>query len=285
MEGITLYRPDDSAAIKKVLFERPISRLQSRKIGILAGKHASLKKVNDIFEIITALHHEPVLVAEHELKDSSVPANVFLEVSHKATQSYTNTDEALEAFADCSYVIIGMDIEIGSTMQIFLERLISIRNAPIVFTTQSISLFKISPQLLWARKSDIFACNTKSLIDLANFIHLPTKFKPSAGIYNKLGLMQSLATQLSANIFCVEDYQILASCYAAPDKVAVIALKNASHTQVDYLFIALFISLLCDSTNPEYDMLERTLTGGYLLKAGLEGKDTFVANVLAAIRN
>lgn len=286
MEGISLLRVEENdESIKKVLFNRPISSLHTRRIGILAGRHASLKKINDLFEIISLFGHEPVLVAELELKDTNVPAHVFLEPGKKTSQSYANTDEALEIFADCSYVMVGMDIEISSRLQIFLEHLVSCRNAPVIFTSPSIGLFKVNPKLVIDRTNDIYALDTKSFVELAGALHQPTKFKPNAGIFNKLGLMRDLSLLLNADMLCLENYQILNLNYNNLEKAPVISIPNPDDIEISYLYIAILTSLLCDVSNPENDIDERIITAGYLLKAGLVDIKNFVRLLRKALNN
>lgn len=286
MEGISLIRVEENDdSIKKILFNRPISSLHTRRIGILAGRHASLKKINDLFEIVSLFGHEPILVAELELKEANIPAHVFLEPGKNSTQGYTNTDQALELFADCSYVIVGMDIEIGSHLQIFLEHLVSSRQAPVIFTSPSIGLFKVNPKLINGRTNDIYALDTKNLIDLANALHQPTKFKPNAGIFNKLGLMRDLSNLLNSDVLCLENYQILNINNHNLEKAPVISIPNPNDTEVAYLFIAILTSLLCDVSNPENDIDERVITAGYLLRAGLIDRKNFAMLIKKAINN
>jgi len=284
MEAINIVRDDNTQVYKKILFERPISRVHARKIGLLAGKHASLKKVNDAYQIIGALNHDLTIVAEEELKEHNVPAEVYLHGSKKASQPYVNSDEALHSLENCNYVVAGMDIEISSRLQIFLEKFILSRNAPIIFSTDSIALFKISPELLNNRRGDIFVCNTKSLIDLARYIEVTVEFKAQDGILNKLNLLQRLSQKLQAHIICIEDYQILSSSYTDIDKAGVVNAKNPQNLSIDYLYIPILTSLLCDVPNPEIDILDRILTAGYLLRTSLTGENEFVQNLKSVIK-
>src|SRR5689334_14085333 len=120
MEEFQLIHDDSNKIIQKILFERPISRLNARKIGLLAGRHAPLKKIHDIHGIVLALNHNITIVAESELKAAGVPAELYLAAGTKPALPFTNTDEALTVLQDCSYVVVGMDIEISSRLQLFL---------------------------------------------------------------------------------------------------------------------------------------------------------------------
>lgn len=282
-EGINLLRPDETGQIKKILFERPISRLNSRTIGILAGKHAALKTINDIHQIISVLNHNLVIVAETELAEHSVPAQLFLRADSKRATMYENTDEGINIFSDCSFVVVGLDIEICSRLQIFLEKLIASRSAPIIFTSESVGLFKISPHLAQKRKGDVFICNTKSLTTLANYLSLGVNFKSGAGVFNKLNLMTELSNYLSANIACVEDYQILAVSYTDKNKAAIINLNNEKSKKLDSYYISVLASLLCDTPNPQKDMLDRLLTSGYLIRSGVKKSQNIASGIKTAL--
>ncbi|MBA3678683.1 hypothetical protein H0W80_00560 [Candidatus Saccharibacteria bacterium] len=284
MEAINIVRDDNTQVYNKILFERPISRVHARKIGLLAGKHASLKKVSDAYQIIGALNHDLTIVAEEELKEHNVPAEVYLYGSKKASNPYVNSDEALYSLENCNYVVAGMDIEINSRLQIFLEKFIKSRNAPIIFSTDSIALFKLSPKLLVVRTGDLFICNTKSLIELAEYTNAPVSFKENNGILNKLNLLQSLAQQLQAHIICIENYQVLSSSYTDSGRAGVVNIKNPQDISIDYLYIPILTSLLCDVPNPEIDLLDRILTAGYLLRTSLASENDFIQKLKNVIK-
>ncbi len=283
MEDVTLIRDENESLYQKILFERPISRLQARKIGLLAGKHARLKKINDIHQIIQAMNHETIIVAEAELQTVGVPAEVYLHAGRKISDPFSNSDEAILALSECSYAVVGMDIEIGSRLQIFLEKCIVSRKAPVVFTSESIGLFKTSPQLVKSRAGDLYVCSTKSLIELANYLHVPISFKPNAGIYNKIGLLKELAKHLQAHIICVESYQILACSYSDTSKAAIVNINNPGHLTLDYLYTALLLGLLCDTANTNQDIMARILTAGYLLRKSLASENGFISGLKSTI--
>ncbi len=284
MEDVKLIREEENDFYQKILFERPISRLQARKIGVLAGKHAQLKRINDIYQIVLAMNHDIIFVAEEELKSAGVPADIFLYGGKKGTLPFENTDEAIHTLQDCSYIAVGMDIEISSRLQIFLEKLVNSRQAPIVFTSESVNLFKITPSLALKRKGDIFICNTKKLVELANYLHLPVNFTSNAGIYNKINLLKQLAEFLQANIICIENYQVISCSYTSLHQAGIINLNNSDDISIDYLYIPILLSLLCDVTNPEFDMLKRILTAGYLLRKSLVDKNSFFQNLAHALQ-
>jgi hypothetical protein len=266
VEGIRLIRPEETGLIKKVLFERPISRLQARKIGLLAGRHAQLKKINDVHNIVSILNHHISIIAESELRAANVPAEIFLETTNKQLLLYSNSDEAISKLDGCNYCVIGMDIEISSRLQLFLEKLINSRTAPIFFTDESINLFKISPDLVLNRQNDTYVCSTKKLTELANFLSISIDFNPKAGIFNKIELIRRLAEYLRANIICIESYQILGCSYTSKEKIIVVNLKNNNNKNVEYFYIPILACLLSDVPNPDKDIVDRMLTAGYLLR-------------------
>ncbi len=284
MEDVTLIRDEKNSIYQKILFERPISRLQARKIGLLAGKHARLKKINDMHQIILAMKHDVAIVAESDLKSVGVPAQVYLENGKKISDPFNNSDEAISVLADCNYIVVGMDIEISSRLQIFLEKCIHSRQAPILFTSESIGQFKVSPHIVKDRMGDIYACSTKRLIELANYLDLPVVFSPNAGIYNKIDILKKLAKHLRAHIVCIEDYQILGCSYTNLNKATVTNIINTKQHSLDYLFIAILLSLFSDAVNPNIDITARMLTAGYLLRKSLNSKDSFISNLKATIQ-
>jgi hypothetical protein len=108
---------------------------------------------------------------------------------------------------------------------------------------------------------------------------MPVKFKPDAGIFNKLGIMFALAKYIGANFVCIEDYQILTTSFTDLERAGVINIKNQTDSKLDYYYISILASLLCDTPNPQTDMLERMLTAGYLLRNSLEKNSSLVTNL------
>lgn len=52
MSDIELVHQDDTIDYKKILFERPISRLHVKHIGIVVGKNVNLLKLNKMHKIV-----------------------------------------------------------------------------------------------------------------------------------------------------------------------------------------------------------------------------------------
>lgn len=273
MEDLNIIRDDThQTVISKILFERPISRLHARKIGLLAGRHARLKVISDVYQIVTTLNHDVILVAEEALKQHTLPADIFLQTNKTISQGFGNTDEAFELLSECEYVVVGMDLEIGAQFQLFLEKLIAKRSAPIVFTNESIDIGKTTPGLFTNRSDDLYICNTQHLLALARYIKLPFTLQSDAGVLNKLNLLQLISHSLHATVVCIEDYQILTTTHAAPKKAVVSNIKNDGHVRIDLLFTALLTSLLCDTHGSKNDILDRVVTASYLLRTILDSK-------------
>ncbi len=268
MKDLNIIRDDtQQATINRVIFERPISRLHARKIGLLAGRHARLKVVSDVYQAITALNHDTVLVAEEALKEHTLPADIFLQTNKNISDGFANTDEAFELLSECEYIVVGMDLEIGAQFQLFLEKLIAYRSAPIVFTNESIDIGKTTPELFTDRFEDVYICNTQHLLALARYIKLPFVLEPNAGVLNKLNLLEKISQHLHATVVCIEDYQILATTYTSPQKAVVSNLQNTGHLRIDLLFTAILTSLLSDTHGPKNDILDRVVTASYLLRS------------------
>lgn len=266
MDSLNIVRDDNQVIIDKILYERPISRLYSRKVGLLAGRHVRLKVVSDVYQTITTLNHDVVLVAEEALKEHTLPADIFLHPGKTISQGYTNTDEAFELLGECEYIVVGMDLEIGAQFQLFLESLITNRSAPIVFTNESIEIGKVSQQLFTGRHNDIYICNTQHLLALAKYLRIPVVLAPNAGVLNKLGVLQTLSQALNSTVVCIEDYQILAMNHNDLEKAVVANIHNTKNIRIDLIFTALLTSLLCDTVGSQNDIFERMVTASYLLR-------------------
>jgi len=284
MEETKLLRDIDEQTFSRLLFERPISQLHMRKVGILAGQHAGLKKVSDCYQIINILHHQAVLIAQANHKSHTLPADVFLEPTKNTQQVFANTDLALESLSECGYVVLGMDLEINSIWQLFLERLLSSRTAPIVFTNESIRLAKTSANAFLERTGDVYICDTKKILELIKYLGLTHNLLSNSGVLTKANTLKVLAQHLSAVIVCVEPTQIVAVDHNDLDTVVVMNIQNEQRLSIDSYFIALFVSLLSDVTAQNQNVVQRVALSVKLLQNTSMSGD-FIQNLLRDLKN
>ena len=258
---------EQSDIVSKILFERPISRLHARKIGLLAGRHVRLKTISDVHQIITTLNHDAILVAESALKQHIFSADIFLESGKNQSFGFTNTDQAFEMLSECGYVVAGMDLEISAQFQLFIEKLVKFRTAPIIFTNESIDISKTSANIFSGRSDDIYVCDMRHLTTLAKHIGVNSAMPKDAGVAQKLSLIAEISTALNALVVCVEPQQLLAISHHEPARAVISNYSDHTSSRVDLLLTALLASLLSDTPNPSSDILERVVTASWLLRS------------------
>jgi|GEM_PF-2523615 len=268
MEKLDIIRESEqSDIIKKILFERPISRLQARKIGLLASRHVRFKTISDVYQVISTLNHDPILIAESDLKKHIFPADIFLEPNKKLHSGFSNTDQAFEMLSECGYVVAGMDLEISAQFQLFIEKLAKLRSSPIIFTNESVEIAKTSPGVFLGRHEDVFVCDTVHLTKLAKYLGLGIELPNDAGVNHKLALISRLSTHLSSLVVCAEPNQLLAASYHNTSKAVISNFSDHSTARIDLIFIAILACLLSDTPNPSSEILERVVTASWLLRS------------------
>ncbi len=268
MQKLDILRDGEQADIvSKILFERPISRLHARKIGLLAGRHVRLKTISDVHQIITSLNHDAILVAESALKEHTFPADIFLESGKNQSFGFTNTDQAFELLSGCGYVVAGMDLEISAQFQLFIEKLVKFRTAPILFTNESIDISKTSANIFSGRSDDIYVCDIRHLKTLAEHIGVNSNMPKDSGVAQKISIIAEISKTLNALVVCVEPKQLLAISHHEPSRAVISNYTDHTNGRVDLLFTALLVGLLSDTPDPRSDILERAVTASWLLRS------------------
>ncbi len=274
MTALSIVRETSSDQYEKILFERPISSLQSRKIAILVGEHAQIKYINDIYQIILALKHQPIIIAERTTSSTLVPVDTYMEKSRlKSKPLYSNADEVISSVNNCSYAVVGVDFEINSTLQLFLEKLIVSRPSPILFNDESMVISRVSPDIFLHRVGDTYICSIVSLSKFANNLGVANKVTESSGVLQKLQFMSELSSITNANIVVLADRQILATSSKQTNQGYISNFNIRKKTDLRGVVTAILVSLLTDSSSTQDDFLMRVATTSYLLRQGFKRND------------
>ncbi len=278
MTKLSVVRETSSDQYEKILFERPISALQSRKIAILIGEHAQIKHINDIYQIIVALKHQPIIIAERTASNTLVPVDTYMEKSRlRSNPLYSNADEIVSNVNNCSYAVVGIDFEINSSLQLFLEKLIASRPSPILFNDESMVMSRVSPNIFKHRVGDAFICSINSLSKFANNLKVLNKVSESDGVLQKLQFMSEVSSLINANIVVLGDRQILATSYKQSNQGFVSNFNFEKKINLSGVVTAILVSLLTDSSSTQDDFLMRVATTCYLLRQGFRRNDIIAA--------
>ncbi len=227
----------NEADFDELLFNRPVSNLNRRKIGILACRHASLRSISAAYSILMALGHNVLLVADIAHQNNLLPADIWL--SSKNKSYYENSDAAIEALMDCNVIINIVEGELNSTMELFIARLfesydgIYVSDYPKIFSSHS-----------YEGKKIIFS----SLQKIADANHVTTKL---TGITQVSKLLKQVAGELSASIVVTNRNQLIALEASSTGTACIVNAKN-NILLVD--FMAIFVGLQADSSDTKAEL-------------------------------
>lgn len=259
MGEITFLRSDEKKQIEKILFERPISSLWKKNIGLLVGKNAKLKSVNDAYNIVSSLKHSPILVAEKNESDfeSKFPTTLWLK---KNKHRFENTDEAIRIFSECQIVIAGFELTMNPVMQLLLEKLLSSRNSSMLFSDEVAVMFKNSLSFFKNRHGDIYVLTVRSVKILAQQLSLNINNTQNIMYLSKL--LCEISEKLNCTIVCYSQSQIIGADKDQPNKICVYNLVS-NKLQGDHLCATL--ACLIAEVRTFGNVLELILACGFLL--------------------
>lgn len=237
---------------QEIFFDRPVSSLRKRNICILVGSNTSIFEVQQAYQVIQAMNHNPVLIADDRLRNIGLPADLYLSTKNK--MHYENTDEAIELIEGCYGIVAGLGIELNSSMQLFLEKVLTSYQG-LVLLTESTFRFPGLEKLL--RHNILLAGSTKKLLSLSSNQNRVS----NSGLLRKIELLSSISLKYHSGIICQETNQILA-----------IEVENArtgvmnSTDKIDYsAYLSILVSLLSDRNEPlDGGWSKYALAAGYL---------------------
>lgn len=266
MKNVRLVHQNESIDYQKILFERPISRLHTKHIGLVVGKNVNLSKLNKIHRIITDFKYDQHIIADNAIKPLGIPAELFLSMLNKKSVTFQNTDIALDILDNCNYSIVGLGYDGSSKIHLFIEKIIESSNTTLILYPKCVELFKTTPDILATRERDILVCNFDSLNKMIKYLKISSGFNANPSVLNIASALTDISNRLKINIIYYHDNQAIFSEYLRPDIVGVINFDIKLIRQYMNELITIFICLLCDARGEDDDTIKRFLTAGYLLK-------------------
>lgn len=252
----------DPIEYQSIFFDRPISNLRKKDVAILVGRHTNLFSVQQVFEIILGLGHNPVLICDDKLREHGLPADIYLANNNQLV--YENTDQAIERIFDSHLLIAGIGLELNASMQLLLERIINQVKSSVVLTDSAVKLPGIADNI---NNRQLLACSTKALLAIDKH----SRKINSAGLLRKIEIIIGLVNGTKANVLCMEDHQLLALDITS-QKSGVI---NSQQSIEPMAYLAILVSLLADRDQPfGPGWYEYALAAGYLYKTVYMNKKT-----------
>lgn len=240
---------------RSIFFERPVNNLRRKNIAVLVGKNTSIFEIQQLYLIIQALNHRPILIVDENLRFPGLPADMYLLNNNK--QVYQNSDEAIVRIGDCHSLIAGVGLELNSSMQLLLDKVIQSYHGLVILTDSSFKLpgfmDLLSPKsILLGSTKNLLSLGSKRLATLKNF-----------GLLRKIELLYDIVLQYGGGLICAEKHQFL-GLNSSTDRVAIVNSKNLINPVE---FMAIFVSLLSDTDRFSADTWQKYfLASGYLYK-------------------
>lgn len=264
------YKHDDSLEITKlqdkVLYERPVSNLARPNIALIAGRHAKIKDLSAMYEILLSIGFYPTLIADSTLDNLALPAELIMR--SKNNGPYENTDEIIETVLSFNTVIILCGGEINSSMDLLVSHLA--RQFKKTVAADNIKLFEQD----WLAPIKIAFANSKSFLGGSPIINSKAK-----GLNLKAKYLLDASKKNQAILQASDGQQSVIADYKNPNSVGVI---NCQGTINPYELAALSIGLMAEKPSHAISKpMEYFLVAGHLYrtiyqKDGLEGLRQFL---------
>lgn len=275
MTKVELIHQDDSIDYQKILFERPINRLHAKHIGIIACRNINLSKLSKIHQIINEFRYDMYIVSEPEIKELGVPSDIYLATHNKNSVVYSNSDDAIDILNYCNYSIIGMGFAGNSKMRLLQEKIVDSTNSSLIIYPSCFSMFSTSPNILNDREGDLLISDYSGLVSLIKYLDLDADINPDSSILNIVQSLICVADSQKSHVVYFQRNQIIFVNYLDQESVGVINFDKQLVNKLVGEYLAILISLLCDSVQLEQSIVQRSLTAGYLMKKYLDDYSSF----------
>ncbi len=264
MTSVNILRVENTPGIEKILFERPISRLHAKKIGFIVGKRSNIKAISNFYEIVTALGHEIIIIAEDKNSLSNIPANLFLEPQKRLSGGFSNTDEAILLLDQCEYLVINQGIDISARMQIFVEKLFKSSHSKYMYISDTKSIPDFIVDGLSGSVGNILVCDYNSLSGLAKKLNINNRASEENTLSYKIGLVLDIAKITDLSIACTGSTQVIAVTATSMSDIAVIN-TDKFRSELKNVFASVLVGIMSDDINSSREYLQRVITSGYIL--------------------
>lgn len=251
----------EKSRLESIFFNRPVGPLHKRNIGILAGRHVGLFDIERAYAIIHAMNHHPILLADSHLRSLDLPVDLYLK-QDKHGQLYENTDKVTAAVEDCHVLLVGIGLELNSSMQLLLEKILNTYHGTVVLTDTALTLPSIKKMI--GRSTMVFA-SIKNLLkqDRAHKNNVPN------GVLKKIDAISSGFAESQASIVCTETSQVVALDFHQ----GLAGIINPKRSIDIVPFLATLICLIADRSEPlAPGWLDYLFASSYLYRNTLEVK-------------
>ena len=228
-----------------IFFNRPVSRIHASSIGLVCSRNVALKTINTIYQIITALNHRVILVADENKTSKLLPADVLLK--SKKTLGYQNVDDDINELERSKIIILLAGKELNSAMELFMNQLLKVYKGTII--TDKLSIIHNTE------------FEGKGIL-IADSQNLSAKY--DSGLNHIANLTLEYSKENRCPIVFLRPNQVICTSHQQPGVACVVSSKK---TIIPEEYIAFMAGLMADKKIPlELDWLRYCQAAGYLMR-------------------
>ncbi len=263
-DHIKLIHQRDESLYPDVLFNRPIRGLSRMHVALFGGGKRGVVTLSEVYSTMQSTGIEPTCVVEALVANlAPLPIGSIILHTDKKSQQVSETAEVLSFVDRSNMVIMAPEAELGSSLQILFEKVLSETQTPVIITDEAVGLYRFTPRNA-KRVNVLFVLSSEGLMKLANILALPVKIRPGRGVYNTLALVEAVHEATGAHVVSYDNEQAVVRDGASSDEYGIIHVQEGSITQHRGLLIGLTAGLLTDVSQSFTSVLPKLMTAGYL---------------------
>ncbi len=263
-QRIKLIHQRDESLYPDVLFNRPIRGLSRMHVALFGGSKRSIVALSEVYSTMQITGIEPTCIAEAITAElAPLPVGSLILHADKKTKQISETADVLSFVGRSNVAIMAPDAELGSSLQILFEKVLSETQTPVIITDEVVGLYRFEPGAI--KRSDVFfLLSSEGLVKLANTLALPVKISPGRGVYNTISLVEAVRDATGAHVLSFDAEQAVVCDSSNSNEYGIIHVLENSIMQHRGLFIGLVAGLLTDAAQTFSSVLPKLMTAGYL---------------------
>lgn len=266
-QQIKLIHQRDESLYPDVLFNRPIRGLSRMHVALFGGSKRGMVALSEMYSTMLSTGIEPTCVVEAVTAElAPLPVGSLILHTDKKTRQVSETADVLSFVGRSNVAIMAPEAELGSSLQILLEKVLSETQTPVIITDEAVGLYRFAPRGT-KRLNVLFILSAEGLMKLANVLALPVKIRPGRGVYNTLALVEAVHDATGAHVVSFDCEQAVVRDGSRNDEYGIIHVLENGITQHRGLFIGLVAGLLADTSQAFTSVLPKLMTAGYLFNS------------------
>ncbi len=251
-----------------ILFNRPIAGLSRLHIALFGGGKRGVATLSQLYSTVQSMGLGPTCVVEaHTVEPSVLPVgSLTLHTDRKAKQ-ITETADVLSFISRANLAVLAPEAELGSSLQILFEKIITQTSAPIIITDEVVSLYRFLPKPHAGDGRVLFFVSSEGLMRLANVLALPVQIRPGRGIYNTIALVDAVAEATGGHVTSYDAEVVVVRDHRDALRRGIVHVAPMSVHHHRGLLLGLLAGLLVEPRQVLSSVLSKVLVAGFLFNA------------------